>query len=111
MIVVRLIMLYGLENWVIDRQMVQYFVESMSVVEINMLRWSSELTREDRIMKKYMRGSTGVVSIENRMKKYTEMVWVCDEARGNKISRVVRKMNIKGGKRKKKTKKEKVGYN
>jgi len=50
---------------VVDRRIKQ----SLSVVEIRMLKWMSGVTRDDRIRNEYVRGSTGVASIVVKMKE------------------------------------------
>jgi hypothetical protein len=49
-------MLYVSECWVIDRRIEQ----SMIVAEIRMLRWTSGVTKKDRIRNEYVRVGNGV---------------------------------------------------
>jgi hypothetical protein len=41
----------------------------MSVAEMRMLKWMSEVTREDRIRNEYVRSSIGVASVVNKMRE------------------------------------------
>jgi hypothetical protein len=76
-------MLYGSECLAVDMRI----EHCMSVAEMRMLRWTSRVTREDRIRNEYLKGSIGVASIVNKMRENRQIIWACDEARGNKISK------------------------
>jgi hypothetical protein len=56
---------YGSEYWAGDRRKQQ----SMSVAYTKMLRWMSEVTKEDRIRDEYTRGRTGLVSIVDKIRE------------------------------------------
>jgi hypothetical protein len=58
-------MLYGSKYWAVNRIIEQ----SMIVTEIVMLRWTSGVTREDKIMNEYVRGRIYVGSIMNMMRE------------------------------------------
>jgi hypothetical protein len=49
----------------VDRRIEQ----SISDAEMKMFRWMSRVTREDRIMNEYVRGSIGVASIVDKMRE------------------------------------------
>jgi hypothetical protein len=66
---------------VIDKNIEQ----NMSVADMRMLRWM-RVTREDRIIYEYMRGSIGVVFIEYKMRE-NRLKWSWNETRGNKCSK------------------------
>jgi len=62
-------MLYGSEYWVMNK----IFLQRMSVAEMRLFRWMSEVTREDRIRNEYIRRSIEVAANmdkirENRLK-------------------------------------------
>jgi len=65
---------------VVDKRM----EPSMNNSEIRILRWMSEVTREHRILNEYVRGHISVVSIVDKVRENTEMIWTCDEKRRNK---------------------------
>jgi len=48
--------------------------QSMSIVEIRMLRWRIGVMREERIRNDYVRGSIGVVSIVDKMSE-NSLIW------------------------------------
>jgi hypothetical protein len=52
-----------------------------------MLKIMSGMTRIDRIMNKYVRGSIDEAPLVNKMRQKTKMDCVCDEMRGNKCSK------------------------
>lgn len=41
----------------------------MSVLEMRMLRWMCELSKEDRIRNEYIRGNVGISSIMEKVRK------------------------------------------
>lgn len=43
--------------------------QSIIVAETKMFRWMSEMTRENRIMNEYVKGSIGVTSIVDQMRE------------------------------------------
>jgi len=54
-------MLYGSECWAVDKK--------MSVAEMRMLRWiSGVVTREDRIINEYARGTIGIALMVDQMR-------------------------------------------
>jgi hypothetical protein len=58
-------MLYGSKCWAVDRRIEQ----SMSIMEMRMFRWMSEVTRENIIRNEHVRGSIGVASMVNKMRE------------------------------------------
>ncbi|XP_069995955.1 uncharacterized protein [Penaeus vannamei] len=62
--VIRPVMLYGTET--VGMKKIE---ERMDVVEMRMLRLMCEVTKEDRIWNKYIRGSTKVVEISKEMRE------------------------------------------
>jgi hypothetical protein len=63
--VVRTAMMYGTKCWVVNRKTEQ----RMSVEKMRMLRWMSGVTRDGKMRNEYIRGSIGVASIVDRMRK------------------------------------------
>lgn len=55
-------MLYGPECWVVIKKIEQM----MSLAKMRMFKWTSGMTREDRLRNEYVRGSIGVTSIVER---------------------------------------------
>jgi hypothetical protein len=58
-------MLYNLECWAVDRRIKQ----SMGVGKMRMLRWMNGVIRESRMRNKYVRGSTSVAQIVDKMRE------------------------------------------
>lgn len=99
--VVRPIMVYDLKCWVVDLRIEQ----STRIAEIKMLRWMSGVTKEDKIRNEYvMRGSIGIASIVDKMEE-NRLRWFARVMR----QKLGQKWTLKG-KRKRKTKKDMVGY-
>jgi len=63
--VVRPILLYGVECWPIKRSQVQ----RMRVVEMGMIRWMCGHTRLDKIKNEVIRGKIGVAPIEGKIRE------------------------------------------
>lgn len=62
-----IIMCYDLECMVVDKR--------VSVVEMRILSWMSQVTSNYRIMNKYVRDDIGLASKVYKMREYTEGVW------------------------------------
>lgn len=72
----------------------------MSEMKMRMLKWMSEVTRENMIRKRKLNGNIGVVLImEKNSLKLVEMVWACYEKGEIKTIKVVIKTNIERSKR------------
>jgi len=69
---IRLAMLYGAESWAANKQL-----HKMSVAELRMLRWMSDKTRKNKIRNEFIRGSSGLAPISDKMRESIEIVWAC----------------------------------
>jgi hypothetical protein len=86
-------MLYGSEWWAVDKRIKQ----RMNVEEIRMLRWMSEVIKEDRITNENVRGSTGIASVvENMIKKSLRWFAHLMRREETRAIRLIMKINVNG---------------
>ena len=78
--VVRPALVYGAETRALEKAQ----GNKLEVAEMRMLRWMCGVTKQDKIRKKRIRGTTKVGEIAKKVqeRKEVEVVWVYDEKRG-----------------------------
>jgi len=59
----------------------------MSITELRMLRWSSGMTRRNKLKNEYIRGSIGVVPIVNKIRGENRSRWLGHVSQAVKVAK------------------------